>query len=1121
MPKPVFNPAQYELRNEIPLFLSEEQQQKVSDTTTRVNDQLNWVAQILGWNGDNYWTTLTETTAQKRALLSGTYGVFNSYTILPIYEVQAGNNLILTEKRPNVELGQRVIVGNLQSYIYSVEDAGDYFQISIGDLESTGILALLQQGAALKVDVPENRPFPFYRPEALASGDAYFRCTTGKKLPSRSVFNRVELVLYPYSQENTVVPYQNLELYGGSYYYFDREVYLSQDHNYLVPWITPEFVQEKGLWKLFVCPSAIGQEVTLVWNYPDPRADNLVASCPALVVPWKDPSDWGVHGESFNPVLDDYIVTKNYRTPGLNYSLGTKLWLGDLSPLNSNPLWYDAGVNVLYANQNDSWVPVGSATSFTSLDDVPPSTYELSPGTIWQSANGKVYVWDPGVPQPDWTYYYPDRYEFPLAYYENPFLTSEGFYSYEPENLFIFEPTYNDGSFYVYNTILDDEGFHVVTPGVRTPDWYEIEFNSDALRDSSWTPAYAQNLYITVDGAEVPNFYYTTNYQVSWAIIGDSLQITYKALTPDGEFNVPEIVILSRNSAGVRLDVTNDFIQKDDNVSVLPYNEIGVLNNFRGVWGNKGGARSMDLCFDALDIHGFNEREALWLAPISRPVDFNYLLSLVSANQVYVGDAPPSVSREGDLYYNNETGALSLYYVDEDRKQWWVEVDLPTLPSPFVPAKPVLSTGGCILNNGDMWKDPVTEGITIFYESPGDENPYDSIPGDWVQVNWEYNFSETPDPVPDYNSVQVYIGDYPNAVVPLTPGVEYIADNFTCSYTIDEETCSFIFNYNATTDLGLQELPDWWVSSQAAPTYPYQKISNYVYSDLRFVQAACVQNAESTLRPWKNQDLEVTTELELGEEVYYNPLIADDNKGPGDNDFLKSFIRLPSEYGRKSKKWQQTQLVMQDMAYFGSYHKLYSMRCPNIVQEPDIYEKVFFYGNDPTGKLLYSEAYLYSDAEGFNDPDILLPERDLHGAEYQDADFDFGRDLLYDSWDEASLSQYSPLHYRQTDSSGSWEGIYVQPQGNQPLSGFVEEDLAGKSVTPATPPVWDASIYKYAPLCPFGPETYTEDANNFKVNYAYFTADLAAAEDGFFDPQADVAWREPVTKGQTLYITNS
>jgi len=47
------------------------------------------------------------------------------------------------------------------------------------------------------------------------------------------------------------------------------------------------------------------------------------------------------------------------------------------------------------------------------------------------------------------------------------------------------------------------------------------------------------------------------------------------------------------------------------------------------------------------------------------------------------------------------------------------------------------------------------------------------------------------------------------------------------------------------------------------------------------------------------------------------------------------------------------------------------------------------------------------------------------------------------------------------------------------------------------------------------------DANNYKVGYAYFVADLSCAEDGFFDPDQEASWREPITRGQTLYLTNS
>jgi hypothetical protein len=118
------------------------------------------------------------------------------------------------------------------------------------------------------------------------------------------------------------------------------------------------------------------------------------------------------------------------------------------------------------------------------------------------------------------------------------------------------------------------------------------------------------------------------------------------------------------------------------------------------------------------------------------------------------------------------------------------------------------------------------------------------------------------------------------------------------------------------------------------------------------------------------------------------------------------------------------------------------------------------------------------------------------------------------------LNEYDPLHFRQALDNGDWDGIYLEPTGGTTLTGFVQRDLRVKSVIPIAAPIWDASIYKYPPLCPQGPESYVEDPNNCKVTYAYFAADLAGAEDGFFDQQKDIAWREPLVKDQTLYMLN-
>ena len=117
MPKPVFNPTQFELRNELPSVVSTEQFAQIAQATSRVNVQLNWVAQMLGWSGPNYWTNLPSTVSEKRALLGGSYGVYNSYTLLRLKEVRSWVPSLVTERKPNIEIGQRVIIGDQQAYI--------------------------------------------------------------------------------------------------------------------------------------------------------------------------------------------------------------------------------------------------------------------------------------------------------------------------------------------------------------------------------------------------------------------------------------------------------------------------------------------------------------------------------------------------------------------------------------------------------------------------------------------------------------------------------------------------------------------------------------------------------------------------------------------------------------------------------------------------------------------------------------------------------------------------------------------------------------------------------------------------------------------------------------------
>ncbi len=90
MPRPIFDKEQYELRGHLPEVFTEKQKETLNKVLSRVNGQLDWNAQLLGFNGDGYWgsripTTdgsykwkgLPQTVSEKRAVQVGTFGVYD------------------------------------------------------------------------------------------------------------------------------------------------------------------------------------------------------------------------------------------------------------------------------------------------------------------------------------------------------------------------------------------------------------------------------------------------------------------------------------------------------------------------------------------------------------------------------------------------------------------------------------------------------------------------------------------------------------------------------------------------------------------------------------------------------------------------------------------------------------------------------------------------------------------------------------------------------------------------------------------------------------------------------------------------------------------------------------
>jgi hypothetical protein len=438
--------------------------------------------------------------------------------------------------------------------------------------------------------------------------------------------------------------------------------------------------------------------------------------------------------------------------------------------------------------------------------------------------------------------------------------------------------------------------------------------------------------------------------------------------------------------------------------------------------------------------------------------------------------------------------SLTKYYTNKD---WELSADsiLEYIANSSLFGSPI---------EGEMWwdfanPDPDTRGAAIYYQTA------------WVDVN-THPISGVPTPTLDLNTVLFYCDGFL-----LSDGVVYDTDNYQFTFTSDPALGKYLFKYSPKNLLGKANLPSITISDSLTSAYQ-QNISNTVFSGVTYYMSPNVYDAESPLRLWKAQDLQVAeTVAHLAEENYINPLLADLNNGPGPENWEKYFIRLPLDYGRDGVAWQKTTLIAQDFGYWGSTVDPEEMECPPEESLPAIYEELFLYDEPiPDYTYVYCEPYLYSNIAYFNSGEE---------GSYQNSGVFPANDQEFDEFNEAQLLDYDPLHTRQADVTspvgagyGDWLGDYVNINPCVPLTGFFTTDLLDRGIVPVAPPSWDASIYKYAPTCENDPASFNVDANHYKIGYCYFVADASAAEDGFFDVQQEISWRKPVTQPKTGYL---
>ena len=1051
---PTFNPSEFELRGYTNPWLNPEQQVSVSLVESRVNEQLNYLAQMLGWNGPNYWDNLPSTVSQKRQLLGGSFGVYNGFMIPKIREVRNWDNTILLEPVPNLQAGQKVYLGEDTYEIQTASLEGEYYLISLGVLPDS-FYTQLANNVQLRLGIPANRPSPFYRPSVAASGDNSFNVGASGS----------QLSLYPGWDTGKQFSYLFPTIFSGSVYYFNQPVYLSYDAA-LTKDVLPEYDQTLERWFIRVPSVPTDYYCFFVWEYADLTA-SVPASIQVQIKSWDDPSDWGSKS-----VLENFVGTWGNKGGPLPFNFAfdsldihgfnefNSVYLGDVRRVYN----YNELVNLVYSQR------VGSDVTN------PGQPYE---GQLWWNPiTGALSVWyqeddecSPWV-QIDYrnepTEYVPTVIYADVATFVTGAPTLQQGVTVRIDDITGLAPS--DNILGLQGTI-STAGSLTLFKGSSGPYWTPFEFNfADVTQFAANAKILPYRIPVRILNA---NNLQTqdTNYEIP------NMQIVV-----NGDYEV----VLTKYANNLTWQLSQDSVMQFVANSAL----IGPLKEGEMWWDYT----NPDPDTRAASIYTSNYSEITGIVVVNPGIDLD--------NGSYTGVPLKNQSVVGG------GGAT---------------VDIVVVGNQVVSV--VINNGGQMYQQGNLLvPDPA-----LYPGLVGSVFEVTACLADaWASVNYQ-PFAAPPVDFTNISTVLVYC----NGVL-LSNNRPYNTDHFIFTYTANNSTGDFTFLYTPEDFIGQVELPTIEISDSLTSAYR-ANITELVFSGLTYKMSPNVRGAETPLRLWKAESLQVIdTASDIESGAYPNALRADINSGPGPENWQRYFVRLPLDYGRNDTEWQKTVLVCQDFAYWGSFIAPEVMDCPSEVSRPAIYEELVLYGgpvNDYT--YVYSEPYLYSNIVFDSHTDYLT-----HREEFEDV-YDYQSTYLiydnagiyptvevdFDGFTEAAISDYEPLHNRIADVTspigagyGNWVGAYVNINVCEELSGYLVTDLLNGAVSPVGAPVWDASIYKYAPTCAHDQQSYQVDANNYNVGYAYFVADASVAEDTFFDIQQESSWRYPARQPKTSYV---
>jgi hypothetical protein len=278
------------------------------------------------------------------------------------------------------------------------------------------------------------------------------------------------------------------------------------------------------------------------------------------------------------------------------------------------------------------------------------------------------------------------------------------------------------------------------------------------------------------------------------------------------------------------------------------------------------------------------------------------------------------------------------------------------------------------------------------------------------------------------------------------------------------------------------------------------RLDKIIFSSPAWRMCPSVVNSMTPLRLWKNRVLN-TYDPEL-DNAFINPLIADENTGPENIDSYRHFARLPIEYNRNGKFWNRTEAVLANQSYFSRLQPPASTALPVIDEKPLLYDEIYqvSYTDLPDDATFYVEDYLVSN---------------LRDVEIDDQSGFVGAKISYEPpastrpYIGATIIEYDAYQHRLLTPTGARVGSYLKWSRKSPLTGFLESDTEKFRLryTDDSESVVSDSAEILIPNQAFPDDSNTASFANYVVCYAYFVADISAADDPVFDPASLYNWR--------------